>query len=264
MPYKRPQIAHVLESLIANSKFREVDGTTKRLVERCLGGEWRVQLRRDSLQDGDRRSESSGPDNISVTSAPSGSHAFLAPAPVTGGGKQKTLKSSRSFENLKSKPHKARTIADVHRQGSTDSAASLPHVASAVMPSPTLAAPAARRRDKAGAINAAVPVLERHAHILEETGEYIQEPQDMPEISSLSLSPEIRVLPSASASSVDLTDISHMPPRARTASPRRPPPPPPVKRRKPPAVPSDAATRTRKLMSPSPPALSPLGMGFRK
>lgn len=37
---------HTLESLIGHSSLREVDATTKRLVERCLAGDWCVPLRR--------------------------------------------------------------------------------------------------------------------------------------------------------------------------------------------------------------------------
>ncbi|TCD59853.1 hypothetical protein EIP91_011289, partial [Steccherinum ochraceum] len=257
------RIIHVLESLIGNAKFRDINPTTKRLVQRCLGGDWCIQYRQDSLKDGDSsRTDSPGPtDNMSVTSAPA-AQAYLTPMQ---GPAVKSLKSSRSFENLKSKHqphHKARSVADAHRHNSNDSAASLPHVASAAMPTPAIAAPSARRRDRNGSVHtsASVSALDRHGHhILEEPG-YTQEPQDMPDVSSLSISPEIRVSPAA-----DLTDISRVqPPRARTASPRRAAPPPPTThRRKPPAVPSDAAARTRQMMTP-PPALSPLSAGFRK
>ena len=39
-PYKRAQIVRILESLVTRSSFREVSPTTRRLVERCLSGEW--------------------------------------------------------------------------------------------------------------------------------------------------------------------------------------------------------------------------------
>ncbi|THH30825.1 hypothetical protein EUX98_g3362 [Antrodiella citrinella] len=260
MPYKRPQIVHVLELLISDSNFRDINSTTKRLVQRCLGGEWCAQLRRDSVHEADTRNASPAPDSISVTSAPSGSHAFLSMAPGPAETK-KTLKSSRSVENLKPKVHKSRTVAESHRQDSGGSVASMPHVASATM-SATLAAPVASRRDR-HAVNASVPVLS-HAHILDESSPYTQEPSEMPQIGSLSLSPDIRLSPAA-ASAIDLTDVSRLaPPRARTASPRRAAPAPPVQRRKPPAVPSSAASRTRTLLSSSPPRLSPLSAGFRK
>lgn len=43
-PYKRPHVRSLLRSLIANSAFRTVDSTTKRLVERCLRGSWCREL----------------------------------------------------------------------------------------------------------------------------------------------------------------------------------------------------------------------------
>jgi len=39
-PYKHPQIRLVLLSLTSHSHIREVDPTTKRLVERCLNADW--------------------------------------------------------------------------------------------------------------------------------------------------------------------------------------------------------------------------------
>ncbi|GAA6037341.1 hypothetical protein JCM8097_008520 [Rhodosporidiobolus ruineniae] len=44
-PYKRPQLRRVLESLIAPSSYRDVDPTTRRLVERNLRGSWCQGLR---------------------------------------------------------------------------------------------------------------------------------------------------------------------------------------------------------------------------
>ncbi|BGP18244.1 hypothetical protein JCM10213_007873 [Rhodosporidiobolus nylandii] len=44
-PYKRPQLRRVLESLIAPSHYRDVDPTTRRLVERNLRGSWCQGLR---------------------------------------------------------------------------------------------------------------------------------------------------------------------------------------------------------------------------
>lgn len=207
------------------------------------------------MEDGDHRTDSPGADTMSVTSAPSSSQAFQGPTPHSS-VKPKTLKSSRSHEHLKLVKHpKAHSIAEAHRHGSNESVASLPHVASATMNTPPIAAPAARRRDRAGSAHSSGPVLHT-------TTQYTQEPQDLPEISSLSLSPDIRVIP-ATASAVDLTDMSrNPPPRARTASPRRPAPAPPAHRRKPPAVPNGGKPRT--LISPSQPSLSPLSAGFRK
>jgi len=40
IPYKRAQIVVALESLMENSQIRDIDPTTKRLVDRCF--EWRM------------------------------------------------------------------------------------------------------------------------------------------------------------------------------------------------------------------------------
>ncbi|GAA5877993.1 hypothetical protein JCM8547_000935 [Rhodosporidiobolus lusitaniae] len=44
-PYKRPQLRRVLETLVAPSLYRDVDPTTRRLVERNLRGSWCQGLR---------------------------------------------------------------------------------------------------------------------------------------------------------------------------------------------------------------------------
>ncbi|KAG7095575.1 hypothetical protein E1B28_006308 [Marasmius oreades] len=100
VPYKRPQILYALESIggMQDAKFgyigrREVNPTTKRLVERCLGGDWCVQLRKstetaDDYSDGSR------------------SHLGLPSSAELGspkGGKVKTLKTSKSMEFQKRK-----------------------------------------------------------------------------------------------------------------------------------------------------------------
>ncbi|KAG7450939.1 uncharacterized protein BT62DRAFT_984253 [Guyanagaster necrorhizus] len=97
VPYKRPQIKCALESLVRDSRIHDINPTTKRLVERCLGGEWCVQLKK-----ADDVSRSSTP---SDSVAPSRSHLGL-PASVDGMGSGtpgKTLKSSRSAENMVAK-----------------------------------------------------------------------------------------------------------------------------------------------------------------
>jgi len=38
--YKRTQIRNMLEPLVQDSEVRQMNPTTKRLVERCLTGEW--------------------------------------------------------------------------------------------------------------------------------------------------------------------------------------------------------------------------------
>lgn len=47
VPYKRQQILRTLESLVAHAEIREINATTKRLVERCLGASWAVELKKE-------------------------------------------------------------------------------------------------------------------------------------------------------------------------------------------------------------------------
>jgi len=57
-PYKRPQLRKILETLIRPSLYREVDATTRRLVERNLRGSWCAGLK--AQDDRDRLRETSG------------------------------------------------------------------------------------------------------------------------------------------------------------------------------------------------------------
>ncbi|KAI0298327.1 hypothetical protein B0F90DRAFT_1632724 [Multifurca ochricompacta] len=108
LPYKRPQIVRALESLIAHQEIREVNPTTKRLVERCLSGEWCVQhrtlntLSRVPGDPGLQRTGSPSSDRVATQSLtpklPS------APAPPTPGPsvlRRRSIKGSRSAENLR-------------------------------------------------------------------------------------------------------------------------------------------------------------------
>ncbi|KAJ1586119.1 hypothetical protein NDA12_005040 [Ustilago hordei] len=45
-PYKRPQIRHLLDALLAHAHLRDISPTTRRLVDRCLRAEWCVELDR--------------------------------------------------------------------------------------------------------------------------------------------------------------------------------------------------------------------------
>jgi hypothetical protein len=107
LPYKRTQIVRALESLIANQEIREVSSTTKRLVERCLHGEWCIHHRtssgggRVSAEHGMQRSASPSGDRVaaqSLTPKPN------VPAPQNADPsllRRRSLKGSRSAENLR-------------------------------------------------------------------------------------------------------------------------------------------------------------------
>lgn len=240
MPYKRAQIVQMLESLIEHENIREINPTTKRLVQRCLSGEWCVQYRKPSVP---KRASSPGVESVSSTSslpASSSSRVVLSAtsAPEPEEGKIRGLKSSRSVENLKAPAKPPRTgrawpLGEGHRSGSNDSSVSLPRVAAA-----EAVPPSTKRRDRAGSMDAEVPAAshqERRHHILDDTVAYTQEP------------PEIRVISPASGSSSDLSVQQSMPPSplfssSAPVSPvprqRRSAPAPPPRRRKPPAIPT--------------------------
>ncbi|KAI0672096.1 hypothetical protein C8Q78DRAFT_1124830 [Trametes maxima] len=116
-PYKRPQIVRTLESLVENESIRDIDPTTKRLVARCLGGEWCVQFRKENpanaeqrkfsmWEDDVRRGESPGLDAVSSAPAPhsagptTGSGGASAQLERMGSLRGKHGKASRSAEHL--------------------------------------------------------------------------------------------------------------------------------------------------------------------
>lgn len=108
LPYKRPQIVRALESLIAHQEIREVSSTTKRLVERCLNGEWCVQHRASTgvgrvvAESELQRTASPNSDGVAVqfltSKLPGG------PLPATTDSslwRRHSIKGSRSAENLR-------------------------------------------------------------------------------------------------------------------------------------------------------------------
>ncbi|KAF8960869.1 hypothetical protein BDZ97DRAFT_1273337 [Flammula alnicola] len=107
VPYKRSQILVALESMIGQSRIREVNPTTKRLVDRCLSGDWCVslmELRKDAGY-GPQRVGSPGSDISTILSPPgtigSMSMAALQHLEVSGGNKlTKSMKFSKSVEHL--------------------------------------------------------------------------------------------------------------------------------------------------------------------
>ena len=76
--------------------IREISPTTKRLVERCLSGDWCVQL--VELRKGTKRSKSPSSDGSSTLSPP----ANITLTPIGNFGSGKSLKQSKSVENLTS------------------------------------------------------------------------------------------------------------------------------------------------------------------
>ncbi|RPD60621.1 hypothetical protein L226DRAFT_545118 [Lentinus tigrinus ALCF2SS1-7] len=184
MPYKRPQIVQTLESLIENETIRDVDPTTKRLVTRCMSGDWCVQFRKANpatptnrkftiYEEEIRRGDSPGLDAVSNAGAPH-SAGPLGPQQAQLGRmdsvRGKHAKASRSAEHLPLAPsgasapkhravsghHSAHRSSDAHarkdsisrvRQLSGDSSTSLPRVAEAST------AVSAKHRYRAGSFN---------------------------------------------------------------------------------------------------------------
>jgi len=264
LPYKRSQIVYALESLTANQEIREVSSTTKRLVERCLRGEWCVQHRspgnvvRVFAEPGWERTGSPSSDRVAAQSLtpklPSVSASSTADPSIL---RRRSLKGSRSAENLRSlatantKP--ALRALEVLCKPTTDS--SLP-----ILPQPTAPVthhnghqsrdhissetlvdkrPADRRlhMHAPGAREISSPV--RHNSLPYEPGSPmspIGTPASSPPLSPLvpmSLrNSNTRIPPSPASSAASGTSTA-----SGTKKIQRRSPPPPPKRRKPPAVP---------------------------
>ncbi|KAG9308274.1 hypothetical protein JVU11DRAFT_12037 [Chiua virens] len=220
IPYKRPQIVMALESLTQNANIRDINPTTKRLVERCLSGEWCVNLRKSSFDkdaldsQGNFRQGSPSHDILAsttqaglqsqvVTSTGSGKPGDgIVPPPV----KQKQVKHCCSIQHLKSKsatlPSSRPGSGDVRRP-SVESAGSLGVLASTTTNTP-------RRREKTGSMDDTSLLLQA------ETNSQLKQHQ-------------YPHLPPSPASS------GFPPTSTATQKPRRPPPAPPKRRKAPPA-----------------------------
>jgi hypothetical protein len=113
-PYKRAQIVNVLESLVGHERIRDISPTTKRLVERCLSGDWCIGLRaRDIVASSSSSTSSAGADSQG------GSHrnsvedervlgsdiaTLSRERSVTSAGRSsRTLKNAKSMEFKKAK-----------------------------------------------------------------------------------------------------------------------------------------------------------------
>ncbi|KAF8153062.1 hypothetical protein B0H34DRAFT_90295 [Crassisporium funariophilum] len=256
-PYKRPQILVALESMLGNQRIRTVNPTTKRLVERCLSGDWCVQLmelRKDAGYNDHRVSSPSS--DASTILSPAGA---LGPTSmqasmhldVTGGNKvMKSLKYSKSVENLSARAdpqtrQPLRSPLDQPRRPSNASIQSLPaFAANAAATSKILAAPAAKRRSNSTAVVENAHST-RHNSLPHEGYHYHSPP----------LSPQPRPIPPTSPITVEEPLQSSTP--EQTQPRRRPPPPAPPKRRKPPAIPigrthGGATMTTIRSSEPSP------------
>ncbi|KAG2095686.1 uncharacterized protein F5147DRAFT_717800 [Suillus discolor] len=184
VPYKRPQIVLALESLIQNGNIRDINPTTKRLVERCLGGEWCVQLRRTSHdkealnRQGDFRHNSPSHDIIASTTqdtvssrAPTSPDVEHDPASKALSSKLKVIKHHRS--RLPS----PRSVKASYMRSSTDSTTSL---AAATTTS-------SRQREKASSVDDVTSTVTLHP----EKSVFAQQPRPSSS-SSLNIPPTAR------------------------------------------------------------------------
>jgi hypothetical protein len=203
-----------------NSDIRDVNPTTKRLVERLLAGDWCVQLRRvqPTLDEG-RGSPVSESSTISPSHPEFGGTASAQLARTNS----KTLKSSRSAENIKTRQRPPRPpgspLGNVRRPSTSS-------IANASIPEPVPPLPAPKRKGTAGSVMVEGHFGDRHhqhSHI-----EPLQYHQLIPPI--MHSSTKIAPLTHPNSGSQPHNEVQ-LPPQRRSA------PPPPPKRRKPPAIP---------------------------
>jgi hypothetical protein len=237
LPYKRPQIVLALESLIQDTSIRDINPTTKRLVERCLNGEWCVQYKtpkRDQPDDSrmgspsyDTTSFSSHTaDNLLISVEPSMTTAIHLER-STSVSKAKTLKTSRSMEFKKGKAQQqqqrpSRSAIDRVRYQNQNhlNSCSLEAVASA----------------SASALQSPLPPHQtKHKTIASIDGTHVIAPGDPHRL--LKTTPH-HTLPAHTASLPPSPTLIHQRASASAqATQRRPAPPAPPTRRKPPAIP---------------------------
>ena len=154
IPYKRPQLVYALESLRGNSRIRDVSPTTRRLVERCLGGDWCVQFKKSRDVDSGTASPTSesSASAFSPTRGETAVPAAAAHLQRTPSTRAKMLKQSRSVENLTGRMDQVlRTPLDDLRRTSNGSTHSLPSGVAAVL-SPPLPS-SSRRKGSEGTIS---------------------------------------------------------------------------------------------------------------
>ena len=248
IPYKRPQILVTLESLLGNSKIREVNPTTKRLVDRCLSGDWCLQPRelRESAGYGIRRVSSPNSETSTSMGPPGSMHLD-----ITGNKVMKSLKHSKSVEQLsiRSEPSTRQIprspLDQVQtRRPSNASIQSLPAFVSPNSPK-IIAAPASKRRQNTSTTLVEDVQPARQNSLPLGVEHYYQLPPSP-------LSPHTRSAPATPPSPPAAEETS-----TQTQPRRRPPPPTPTKRRKPPAIPlgrthGGATITTIRSSEPSP------------
>ena len=237
-----------------NSDIREVNPTTKRLVERCLAGDWCVQLRRaQPVLDEGRTSPSS------ESSARSPNYPVFrntASAQLSRAN-SKTLKSSRSVENLKARqrpPRPPRSGTDDHVRRTSSGGS----VTNAAPSDPVHVASTSKRKGTVSSVKSEGHFADRHHQHPHTESEYSHYHQLTPPAVSTSTRvglpahPDEVLQPPGQASIVP------------TAPPQRRSAPPPPKRRKPPAIPVAQTNGGATFQTIRTSATSPLAKGSTK
>lgn len=239
VPYKRPQIVYALESLMGNSGIRDINPTTKRLVERCLSGEWCVQLHRSPSTERSGPQTGSPTRTLSTNSTDTEQSQAQSQLGITSVhasthlDKHKTLKSSKSVEFRKngatSQTQKSLRSPVEHIRPTNVSALSLTGVASAT--TPPSAVPISKRKSSVNSAHIDGIYADRnHSHSAAQSassdiGFHHHHRTTQATSSSASIS-----YPTSPVHQDPSVIVQSVPKQRRSA-------PPPPKRRKPPAVP---------------------------
>ncbi|KAK7019963.1 DUF2013 domain-containing protein [Favolaschia claudopus] len=245
VPYKRPQIVFALESLTGNSDIRDVSSTTRRLVDRCLGGDWCVQLRKqsatagnpaDPTSDDDTRRGSGSSEASARAQSKLSTPSMTASAQLerSASSKGRTLKSSKSVEFLKGhaaaqQPPARSQLETTMRRPSNASSFNLVAGATAPATGPhSPLSPVRKGSADSGPVDGSYADRHRTHHPIH------------PSSSGLS-PPTSYIVPGTPPAYQHL--LPGLPPLFNTCSrppptQRRSAPPPPTKRRKPPAIPA--------------------------
>jgi hypothetical protein len=249
LPYKRPQIVAALESLIQNASIRDINPTTKRLVERCLSGEWCVQLKtsKHERRVGSPTSESAASaahalENLFASAEPSMTTAINLERSTSISGKSKALKTSKSMEFKKDKAHHQKPVrspVERIRRPSNSNSGLLSLNGGATVSVPTSPLP---RKCNSADVDGSFGVTTIRHHPFQT---HPMPQQSRPPIAS----PSISITSTASQ--------EHVSPPAEQSRSRRPAPPAPTKRRQPPTIPSartngDASITTIRSSARSP------------
>lgn len=219
-----------LESLTSNSRIRDVNPTTKRLVDRCLSGDWCVQYRK-AHKDTDvefRRGSPSSDTSVAQNNPQYGVGSVTASQlQRTASGRVKTLKSSKSVEHLKGDPT-LRSPLDGARRPSNASTHSFSGVATASAPKPDLAMAPSKRKGTTDSEHIDGTHSGRHhtSQTHNVTAEFHHHHHQL-------LAPDVSLPTSPVPPTIYNTETTLI---STPTSPRRPAPAPP-KRRKPPAIP---------------------------